>query len=233
MRSRLLNFLFPSLCPACNSPSDNHTHNPICVNCWTQIARYKGPACTVCGLPTISEYTRTCGECLSHKPPFEKIGYFGIYEGPLKESIHLYKFNNVKRLAAPLAQLLSPIINDAYDAVVPVPMHISKLRKRKFNQTALLGLYLARHLAKPLILDALIKTRETSLQTEVNGRERRLNLKGAFSASRKIIGLRLLLIDDVITTGATIKECAFTLRKEGAASVDVVALARSMPKLTT
>jgi ComF family protein len=233
MRRILLNFLFPSVCPVCNSPSDSHIHNPICVNCWKRLERYEGPACTICGLPTVSEYTRTCGECLSEKPPFEKMEYFGIYEGPLKESIHLFKFNNVKRLAKPLAQLLHSIIDADYDAVIPVPLHINKLREREFNQTALLGLYLARHIDKPLMLDALIKTRETSLQTDVTGKERRANLKGAFSASQKIKGLRLLLVDDVITTGATIKECAFTLRKAGAASVDAVALARSISKLTT
>jgi ComF family protein len=233
MRSRLLNFLFPSNCPVCGSLSDSHLYNPVCVKCWTQIQRYEGPACNICGLPTVSEYTRTCGECLSKKPPFERIRYFGIYDGPLKESIHLFKFNGIKRLAEPLAMLMLSVINHDYDAIVPVPLHTQRLREREFNQTALLGLHIARHLDNALMLDALLKTRETDLQTDVSGKERRANLRGAFSASEKIMGLKLLIVDDVITTGATIKECAFTLRKAGASAVDAVALARSMPRLNT
>ncbi len=229
----LLNILFPSQCPLCLSASDNHSHNPICSKCWSTITRYEGPACSICGLPTVSSYTRICAECLSKKPPFAEINCYGIYDGALKESIHLLKFRGVKRLAKPLSELLLSQVTDDYDAVVPVPLHINKLREREFNQTALLGRFLSRSINKPLMLDALIKTRNTKLQTAVSGKERRANLRGAFSISNNISGLRLLLVDDVITTGATVRECAETMKRAGAQEITVVALARSMPRINT
>jgi ComF family protein len=229
----ILNLLFPSQCPLCFSHSDNHSHNPICSKCWSTIARYEGPACSICGLPTVSIYTSICAECLAKKPPFSKINCYGIYDGALKESIHLLKFQGVKRLAKPLSELLVTQCSNDYDAVVPVPLHIKKLKEREFNQTALLGRFLSRSINKPLLLAALIKTRETELQTAVSGKERRANLRGAFSISQDISGMRLLLVDDVITTGATVRECAATMKRAGAKEIRVVALARSMPRINT
>ena len=233
MMSEFLNFFFPSRCPVCNKRSDNHSHNPLCGRCWSAIIRYEGPACSICGLPTVSPYTRICGTCLDNKPPFDKIRYFGIYEGPLKESIHLLKFQGVKRLSIPLAGLISSLVSDKYDAIIPVPLHTSKLREREFNQTALIGHHLSKALSTPLIMNALCKNRETKLQTDVSGKERRDNLRGAFSASGEIGGISILLVDDVITTGATVTECSRVLKKAGALKIDVVALARSMPRLNT
>ena len=233
MMSGFLNFFFPSRCPVCNERSDNHSHNPLCGRCWSAITRYEGPACSVCGLPTVSPYTRICGACLDNKPPFDKIHYFGIYEGPLKESIHLLKFQGVRRLSIPLAGLISSLITDKYAAIIPVPLHTSKLREREFNQTALLGRHLSKALSTPLFLNALSKNRETKLQTDVSGKERRDNLSGAFSASKEISGASILLVDDVITTGATVAECSKVLKKAGALKIDVAALARSMPRINT
>jgi ComF family protein len=229
----ILNLFFPSECPICHSQSDTHEHNPICSYCWSKIARYEGPACRVCGLPTVSEFTGICAECLSKTPPFSKISCYGIYEDALKESIHLFKFNGIKRLAKPLSSILTTLVTDNYDAIVPVPLHTSKLKEREFNQTALLGRYLAKSLGTNLLLNALVKTRPTQLQTEISGKERRANLRGAFSAGNNIGGMRLLLVDDVITTGATVRECASTLKRAGANEIRVIALARSMPRINT
>ena len=231
--SEFLNFFFPSRCPVCNERSDDHSHNPLCFRCWSAITKYEGPACAICGLPTVSPYTKICGECLDNKPPFDKIRYFGIYEGPLKESIHLLKFQGVKRLSIPLAGLIYSLLTDKYDAIIPVPLHTSKLREREFNQTALLGHHLSKALSSPLLMNALCKNHETKLQTDVSGKERRDNLSGAFSASKEISGASILLVDDVITTGATVAECSKVLKKAGALKIDVAALARSMPRINT
>jgi len=229
----ILNLFFPSECPACQAPSDSHEHNPICSKCWSGIARYEGPSCSICGLPTVSEYTGLCAECLTKTPPFSRITCYSIYEGALKESIHLLKFNGVKRLAKPLGSLLAQLTSNDFDAVIPVPLHISRLREREFNQAALLGYHLSKTFKKPLLPDALRKIRQTELQTAVSGKERRANLRGAFSASGDMSGMRLLLVDDVITTGATVRECSSILKKNGAHEIKVVALARSMPKINT
>ncbi|HMK56917.1 MAG TPA: phosphoribosyltransferase family protein [Dissulfurispiraceae bacterium] len=109
-------------------------------------------------------------------------------------------------------------------------MHTNKLRQREFNQTALLCRHLSKILKIPVLLDSLIKVKDTKLQTEVGRAGRLRNLKGAFAVSKEIGGKRLLLVDDVITTGATATECSSVLKKAGAKEIDVVALARSMPR---
>jgi len=156
--------------------------------------------------------------------------YFGIYEGTLRESIHLLKFGGIKRLAKPLSELLMTLPASRCDAIVPVPLHKKKLREREFNQTALLGRHLSKIMKTPLLLHSLQKVRETKLQTEVSGKERHVNLRKAYAASRDISGKNILLVDDVVTTGATIEECASTLKRAGAKNVEVIALARSMPR---
>ncbi|HAK88266.1 MAG TPA: ComF family protein [Nitrospiraceae bacterium] len=231
--SKLLNLLFPSKCPVCESKSDNYLYNPFCTNCWKGIEKYSGPACGICGRPAISVHTTLCEPCMKARPPFSKALYYGIYEGALKEAIHLLKFNGVKRLSKPLGLLLSELPLPEVDGIVPVPMHHKGLKQREFNQTAAIAARLSKKLRVPLMQNALKKTKETLPQTDVGGEERLKNLKNAFSVSGKISGMDLLLIDDVITTGATVRECAKTLIKSGAKSVAVVALARSMPKQNT
>lgn len=151
----------------------------------------------------------------------------------MKEAIHLLKFNGVKRLSKPLGFMLSELPIPKVDGIIPVPLHHERLHQRGFNQTASISRHLAKNLKIPLMLDVLKKTKKTPPQTDVTGKERLKNIKNVFAASEEIKGLDLLVIDDVITTGATVRECAKTLIKAGAKSVTVVALARSMPKQNT
>jgi ComF family protein len=162
-------------------------------------------------------------------PPFSKIIYYGIYDGALRKAIHLLKFRGIKRLARPIAMLLSELPIPDADGIVPVPLHPKKLREREFNQTALIGRHLARQYGIPLLLDILKKGKATLPQTDVTGKERLKNVKNTFTADKSVTGLRLILLDDVITTGATAYECSKALKKAGAAVITVVALARSMP----
>ena len=181
-------------------------------------------------MPTISPYTKICESCLKEKPPFSEILYYGIYEGALKEAIHILKFNGVKRLSNPLSRLLLELPIPRCDAIVPVPLHKKRLKQREFNQTAAISLRLSKELKIPLALNILRKIKETPPQTEVSGRERIINIKNAFIASEDIKGLEVLLVDDVITTGSTVTECSKALKKAGAKGITVAALARSMPK---
>ncbi len=205
-------------------------HNPVCAACWSGIERYSGPACLMCGLPLVSEYATYCESCLKSPPSFSKIIYYGIYDGALRKAVHLLKFKRLKRLARPIAALLSELPIPDADGIVPVPLHSKKLREREFNQTALIGRHLSMQSGIPLLLDVLEKDKATLPQTDVTGKERLKNVKNAFVADKAVDGLRLVLVDDVITTGATASECARVLTQAGAAGVTVIALARSLPK---
>jgi ComF family protein len=176
----------------------------------------------------VSKHATICEECLETRPAFSKVRYYGIYEGTLREAIHLLKFGGIKRLAKPLAVLAAGVCAHNVDAVVPVPLSKTGLIRRGFNQTAELGRHIASLLKIDMMPDALRKTVETLPQTEVSGRERLTNVRGAFAASGQLAGMRVLLVDDVITTGATVRECSKVLLKAGAAGVTVVAPARSI-----
>lgn len=226
----ILNLLFPSKCPVCGNRSDNHLYNPFCKNCWEGIERYSGPACKACGMPTVSSYTTICETCLKTPPPFSQVLYYGIYEGQLKEAIHLLKFNGIKRLSMPLSFLFAELPIPRVDGIVPVPLHKKRLLQRGFNQAAAISQSLSEKLKIPLMLHVLTKVIDTPPQIKVSGKERIKNVQDAYSVSDEVEGLELLLVDDVITTGATVRECAKALMDAGAKDVSVIALARSMPK---
>ena len=137
------------------------------------------------------------------------------------------KFYGLKRLAKPLGKLLLNFDLPELDGVVPVPLSIKRLRERGFNQSLLIARVISKEIKAPLLMDTLLKKKDTLPQTGLSARERMLNLKNAFDIRGDIRGLRLLLVDDVMTTGATVKECSKELMKAGAKEVTVLTLARS------
>jgi ComF family protein len=181
----------------------------------------------ICASPLVSEHSRRCGECLRHPPPFSKVLNYGLYSGALAEAIHVFKFSGLKRLARPLGKLITELRIPRMDGIVPVPVSSRTLRERGFNQTLLLSRILSRHLAIPLQMNLLLKKRETLPQIGLGAKERGKNLRNAFEVTGKLTGQGIILLDDVMTTGATARECAKTLRKAGAGEVVVVTLARS------
>lgn len=227
--SQLLNLLFPSKCPLCGNISDSYVFNPICSNCWGMIQKYDGPSCRICGIPTISNQTTACESCIKDEQPFFQIIYYGLYEGILRKAIHLLKFKGIKRLAKPLSSLLLELPFPETDIIIPVPLHLKKLRQREFNQTALIGHYLSKQLKIPMLNDCLIKIRETAAQTSLKRDERLKNVRKAFVALKSLDGQKVLLLDDVITSGATVRECSKSLIEAGAKRILVLALAHSTP----
>lgn len=225
--SRLLNTLYPSKCPLCGSAPDIFIHSPICTPCWSKIKRYAGPSCRICAMPFSSEYSNICGQCLKKAPPFLKVINYGLYEGALAEAINQLKFHGVKRLSKPLGILLQRLDLPAMDGIVPVPLSIKGLRERGFNQSLLIARVISKEIKVPLLMDILLKKKETPPQVGLSAKERLLNLKNAFEVKGNVDGLRLLLIDDVMTTGATVTECSKVLMKAGAKEVIVLTLARS------
>lgn len=225
--SHLSNILYPARCPLCGNNPDVFTHSPVCGSCWSGIRRYTGPSCRVCALPFTSEHARVCGQCLKKPPPFSRVITYGLYEGIIREAINQFKFHGLRRLSDPLGNLLLGFDLPAVDGVVPVPLTIRRLRERGFNQSLLIARIIAKKIRVPLLMDVLVKKKETPPQIGLTARERLLNLRNAFAVKGNVKGLRLLLVDDVMTTGATVTECSEQLMKSDAEEVIVLTLARA------
>jgi len=228
--NKFLNVLFPETCPICQRPASDHKTAPVCTECWQSIKPYTGPKCRTCGRPLISDASTVCGDCLQDGPAFDSARSFGLYEGALRKAINLLKYHHVKRLSGPLSDILLQVEIPRVEAVLPVPLYKQRLRQREFNQSALIAKYLAKSLGSILVLDALVKLRDTKPQVGLSSNERRKNMKNAFGLQNKeaVKGKDILLIDDVSTTGATIRECSKVLKKAGANSIHVLTLAHGM-----
>jgi ComF family protein len=170
-----------------------------------------------------------CGACVAAPPAFDWARAAGVYAGPLRDAVQRFKFGRRPALARPLAALVleqcAAAVPDGA-VLVPVPLARERERERGFNQAALLAERLAAGLRAPLRTRWLARTRATPPQTALNATERRVNVRGAFVASTSAAGIDIVLIDDVLTTGATAAECARALRAAGARSVGVLIVAR-------
>ncbi len=175
-----------------------------------------------------------CKSCLAkiQRPIFatQDPCYYGSYEGVLKELIHQFKFENKFGLSLLFARFLSEVSPRNADVIIPVPMHFKKLKIRKYNPSVVMAKDLSKRLKIPFQLDVLKKTMNTPSQTELSRSKRLRNVKGTFQIFHPelIQNRRILLVDDVYTTGATIHECKRTLLKSSAHSVQVAVLAKTM-----
>lgn len=229
----LLDVLFPQTCPGCANPSDV---NGLCPDCLSATAVVRPPLCTICGIPFRGAgRDHVCSACLRRPPHFHRARACAVYgerpgsRSPLAAALHRYKYLPDVTLAPALGAILverCPLVVD-HDLVVPVPLHLRRLRRRGFNHAQLLARPFARHHGIALDPFALQRVRHTAPQVGRSERDRRRNLAGAFAVrhpatiDRRVI----LLVDDVYTTGATVDECARTLRRAGARRVDVLTLA--------
>lgn len=230
MVNKLLNILFPETCPVCSKTSQNHRIAPICNDCWGSIGQYTGPHCRRCGKPLVSDSATSCGECITNEPAFEYARSFGLYDGVLRKAINHLKYYGMRRLASPLAEKMLVMRFPLVDAIIPVPLYHSRHRQREFNQSALIARRMAGTLHAELIIDGLVKTRDTVPQVGLRYRERLRNVRGAFGIKDEggIRDRKIVLVDDVVTTGSTIRECSKTLKKAGASCVYVFSLAHGM-----
>ena len=200
---------------------------PFCSECWSGIEKYTGPSCRICATPIASEDATVCAECMKKPPLFSKAVSFGLYEDTLASAIHFFKFQRIRRLYRPLGDLMLGFDMSGIDALIPVPLSVRGLRERGFNQSLLLAKTLSDKNKVPLIMDCLFKKTETPVQIGLSKKERGVNLKGSFETGRKLNGMRLLLVDDVMTTGSTANECSKVLLRAGAKEVQVLTLARA------
>lgn len=224
---KIINLLYPSECPSCKNEPDTFLLAPFCSECWSGIEKYTGPSCRICATPITSEDATVCAECMKKPPLFSKAMSFGLYENTLASAIHFFKFQRIRRLYRPLGDLLLRSDMSGIDALVPVPLSARGLRERGFNQSLLLAKSLSDNNKVPLIMDGLLKKTDTPAQIGLSKTERGLNLKGSFTTERNFSGMRLLLVDDVMTTGSTANECSKVLLRAGAKEVQVLTLARA------
>ena len=206
----------------------------LCPDCAQRLAFRTGGYCPRCGelYEDATGPVYLCGECRRRVPPWSGIGFVGPYRGVLKEMIHEFKFSGrVDR-----SRVLQELLARAYfqrgigfpDMLVPVPLHPSRLRSRGFNQSLELSRFLGRVLGVSVVRDVLVRQRNTVAQSTLTRSERLSNLKGAFVVrGESVRGRKIVLVDDVMTTGTTLRSCAGTLRRAGARRVDVLVLARA------
>ena len=226
-----LDLLFPPFCPVCHAALGAGRRDPLCGACWQALERIAPPWCRRCGQPLSIE--GLCGECRTRRRPFA-YARAAVRYGPIaREALHAFKFGGRRALAAPLADLLAglglrALPGAAPDLLVPVPLHARRERQRGYNQSALLAKRLGRGWGVPVATDALGRALATAPQTDLNAAARRKNVRGAFTVRRPelVVGRHVLLVDDILTTGATVGECARCLTSAGAAAVGVVTVAR-------
>jgi ComF family protein len=232
-----LDILFPPLCHACRAfiPEGGDLH--LCPDCLDGSPRIVTPHCTVCGLPFLTEGggNHLCGACHAEPPPFASARAAVLFDGPVRDLVHRLKYGKKVQHARPLGLLTAYRLGGfaesfAGDFVIPVPLHLKRLRQRGFNQAILLGDLLAKRWQVPMIRDNLRRIRWTEPQVNLSAAERRENVRGAFALrdAEVIRDKRIILVDDVYTTGHTVAECAGTLKRGGAAAVFVVTVARAV-----
>ncbi|ANA41458.1 MULTISPECIES: ComF family protein [Geobacter] len=232
----LLDILFPPLCHLCRAPIPGAEELHLCPACLARAKPIGSPLCTVCGVPFATEggIDHRCGDCIVSPPPYEGARAAYLFEGPVQELVHRFKYGHRTHLRRPLAllaaeRLTSFVAEAAPDLIIPVPLHRSRLRERGFNQAILMGELLARQWRIPLHRATLGRVRATPPQVGLTSAQRRENIRGAFAvpSPAALAGRRVLLLDDVFTTGSTIAECALVLRKAGAAAVHAATVART------
>lgn len=234
--SSLLDLIFPPLCHACKAFIANGENVHLCPACRSDFATIHSPLCTVCGTPFLTQdgTDHPCGNCLSHPPPFDAARAAFLFHGTVRDLIHRYKYDRHIQLRRPLGLLLAgtlaPVVAEwEADLLLPVPLHRRRLRRRGFNQAALLVELLAKEWCLPLERHLLQRVRWTEPQVNLPAPARPANVKGAFALKEgtEVKGKRIILVDDVFTTGSTLAECARVLKRAGATAVFAVTLARA------
>ncbi|MFA7290760.1 MAG: ComF family protein [Rhodocyclaceae bacterium] len=223
-RRTLLTTLLPQDCLLCASPSGNTL---LCTACANELPRLPQSVCPRCALP--SPQGETCGRCLRHPPHFDRLIACYPYSFPVDRLIQRLKYGHQLALATWFGQqLAASCATLTCDRIVPMPLHPTRMAERGFNQASEIGRALAQARAQTIDNRSCERVRPTTPQEGLTLRERRRNLKNAFACNADLSGQHVLLVDDVVTTGASASECARTLRLHGATQVTVATVARTL-----
>ncbi|MBN2539479.1 MAG: ComF family protein [Deltaproteobacteria bacterium] len=234
--SGIADMLFPPTCPACETLLIHDREHPFCPECLSTIHFAASPLCTSCGLPFTAPEgaNHLCEDCILSPPPFSIARSLGKYEAALLDTIHLFKYHGKVSVGEDLGRMMATTCYDSlviqhYSLIIPVPLHPKRLRERGFNQSLILARQISNMFPIPLDFTTLKRTVLTEAQVSLSRQERAANVRGVFAVTdrRRIEDKKILLIDDVYTTGSTVKECSKILMKNGAEEVAVLTLARA------
>lgn len=230
----LQDLFFPPLCLGCGRRLNSSLPPLFCSDCLAEIEFLASPCCSRCGFPFPAGVDHLCGDCLAQSFAFDFSRSLFHFQPPVSPIIHSLKFGGQFAGLATLAALAaqSPFLGQFAepDLLLPVPLHIERLRERGFNQALVIAKGCFPQWASKIVPDLLSRSRSTAPQSLLSGKERRVNLKGVFTVARpsRLVGKKVLLVDDVLTTGSTVNECSQVLVAAGAARVEVFTLARSL-----
>lgn len=233
----LADILFPPACVVCDKLLEGDLHFSFCPACFSKVRFISHPLCPRCGLPyfTETESDHLCGDCLSRKQYFTSVRSLGVYETSLLKAIQRFKYHGSLHAGEALGSLMAALSHQTfddgqYDVLMPVPLHIQRLRERGFNQSLVLARAVASRFSVELDFMTLRRTASTAPQTGLKKEERAANVRGAFKLEEghRVKGKKVLVIDDVYTTGSTVRECARILTRGGAERVGVLTLARAL-----
>ncbi len=230
----LITFIFPAKCRRCEIPMSVGQVHYLCDTCWEQIELLKPPWCQICGLP---RWGTVCADCCEHSPLFRKLRAVTFYEPALREAIHLMKYEKKQVISKHLIQLLQAhlpedLASTDYDFLLPIPLHTNRFRQRGFNQAEHIAQGVAQVWGVPVCTDMLVRIRDTVPLSRLNSHgERVKNIAGAFEVRSQdlIQNGRILLIDDIFTTGTTINEAVKVLQVADPEYIDVLTLTRTRP----
>jgi ComF family protein len=243
----LASVIFPAPCRICGETLDNASRIPICRRCLASLERMTGPACDRCGGPMVSSVpletsaAPLCHICRRGLYDFDFARSYGVYGSAMARAIILLKYHAVFPLGGWFARRLEEVVDEAArerpeifaaDVVVPVPVHRSRLRERGYNQAELIARPLAKRLNLPFQACLLVRTKPRPDKLRLTMRERWRTVRGAYATQEgiRVDNLRVLLVDDVLTTGATLDACSRALRRAGAAQVVALTVARAVPR---
>ncbi len=224
--------LFPDLnrCALCRAQLKPDAVEGICRSCLETLTRPLAGTCQVCARSSARGRSKICSDCERNPPHFRRCVAAGKYEGGLRQAIHRFKYQFERRLAGPLGYLLAVTARAQFSPdylAVAVPLYKSRQRMRGYNHSEILAWEFTRRLGWDAGLDVLNRIKDTGSQAKLDNQERRENVLEAFLVTdpSKVTGRKVLLLDDVITTGSTLSECARVLKLAGAREVDALVLA--------
>jgi ComF family protein len=233
----VLDILFPPLCHVCKTYIPNSGSIHICAACSEKIIPVSSPKCTVCGIPFNTEngIDHVCGACATASRPYVSARAAVHFAGPAQDLIHRLKYGKKVHLSRPLGlvavrHLAGFLDETGVEMIVPVPLHPRRLRERGFNQAILLADPLSKSRRIPISRNNLRRIRWTEPQINLSPEDRVKNVRGAFAVRKPELfeGKKLVLVDDVYTTGSTVGECAKVLKRAGAGHVYVATVARAV-----